>query len=313
MPHTLCYNKMPKKVKDIGEFGLIERIAKNVRVDSSVIKGIGDDAAVIAYTKEKYLLVTIDSLIEDVHFEIKKATPFQIGWKALACNISDIAAMGGIPTYAVVSLSLPPCLSVGFVDCLYRGIEAVAHTFKVNIVGGDTDRSKKVAITICLLGEVERRNLTTRGGAKVGDIIFVTGQLGGARYGRHLRFIPRVEEARFLVRKYSLSAMIDISDGLASDLNQITRSSSVGAVIYEALIPVSRRALLRDALFYGEDFELLFTLPVREARRFSAFNKKPIITPFTQIGEIMDRRFGVKIVDRRGRIKPLKPNGFRHF
>ena len=142
------------KIKDIGEIGLIERISKKVKCDRSVIKGIGDDAAVIRWTGNKYLLFTCDMLVEDVHFLRREATPFQIGWKALARNVSDIAAMGGVPKYALVSVGLDPNLPVSFADGIFDGINAVAGKFKVNIVGGDTSKSRKTVIDVSLIGAI---------------------------------------------------------------------------------------------------------------------------------------------------------------
>src|SRR3990167_2172189 len=161
------------KLKKLGETGLIERLAKNV-------KGIGDDCAVIRISKKRYLLITIDMLLEDVDFKLKEATPYQIGWKSLACGLSDIASMGGAAKYAVVSLGLPGKLSVEFVDGLYRGIKALAKRFDVEIVGGDTNASKKLVIDVAVLGFIQPDRLTLRSGAKPGDIICVTGVLGRA-------------------------------------------------------------------------------------------------------------------------------------
>ena len=186
-----------KKLQDIGEFGLIKRIADKEKIsDKDVVVGIGDDTAVLKYKKNLYLLLTTDMLVEDVHFN-QKATPFQIGWKALAVNISDIAAMGGIPKYGLVSLGLKKNTSLKFVDELYRGIKTIAKRFDVQIVGGDTVSSSKLVINIALTGEVEKKYLTLRKGAKIGDKIYVTGRLGGSIIGKHLSFIPRVKEARY--------------------------------------------------------------------------------------------------------------------
>ena len=190
-----------KLLKDIGEFGLIKRIAKAEKIsDKDVIAGIGDDAAVLKYKKNLYLLLTTDILIEDVHFN-QKATPFQIGWKALAVNISDIAAMGGIPRYALVSLGLRKEIPIKFVDEIYQGIRTLAKKFDVQILGGDTVSSSKIVINIALTGEVEKSCLTLRKGAKIGDKIYVTGRLGGSITGKHLSFIPRVKEARYLLKE----------------------------------------------------------------------------------------------------------------
>jgi thiamine-monophosphate kinase len=184
--------------------------------------------------------------------------------------------------------------------------------FKINIVGGDTNRSKKIIVNIALLGEVEKKCLVLRSGAKVGDIIFVSGTLGGSLKEKHLTFLPRIKEARHLVKNYKLNSMIDLSDGLSSDLNQIAKASNVGAIIYEELIPISKQAhSLEAALNDGEDFELLFSLSLNEARRLSSSWKMKV--PLVQIGEIVKKNLGLRIITKAGREKQLVPNGFRHF
>ena len=296
------------KLKKLGETGLIERLAKYV-------KGIGDDCAVIRISKKRYLLITIDMLLEDVDFKLKEATPYQIGWKSLACGLSDIASMGGAAKYAVVSLGLPGKLSVEFVDGLYRGIKALAKRFDVEIVGGDTNASKKLVIDVALLGFIQPDRLTLRSGAKPGDIICVTGVLGGSyKSKRHLTFVPRLNEARSLVKNFRITSMIDISDGLSTDLNHIAKESGVGACVYEELIPLSKDAKnVSAALNEGEDFELLFTMPLREARRLARKGLGSNGVKITQIGEILDKKIGVKIIRPDGRVKDLKSKGFSHF
>ena len=301
------------KLKDIGEFGLIEKIAKGARTDSSVVKGIGDDAAVLAWTKDKYLLATVDMLIEGAHFR-RSAPPQNIGWKALCCSLSDIAAMGGVPKWALVSCGLPKNMTVRYADKIYSGIKKAAGRFGVNIVGGDTNASKKITIDVTVLGEVKKENLVLRSGAKAGDFIFVTGSLGGSIYGRHLNFIPRLKEAQILVKNFKINSMIDLSDGLSSDLNHIIKQSGVGAIVYGELIPKSRRAkTINNALCEGEDFELLFTMSKKEG--FKLLDKKARLfgIPVTRIGSVTDKKFGAKIADILGRKKDLIAKGFRHF
>ena len=292
-----------KLLKDIGEFGLIKRIAKAEKIsDKDVIAGIGDDAAVLKYKKNLYLLLTTDILIEDVHFN-QKATPFQIGWKALAVNISDIAAMGGIPRYALVSLGLRKEIPIKFVDEIYQGIRTLAKKFDVQILGGDTVSSSKIVINIALTGEVEKSCLTLRKGAKIGDKIYVTRRLGGSITGKHLSFIPRVKEARYLVKNAHPTAMIDISDGLISDLKRICEASNVGARIEQEKVPVSKEAnSLENALTAGEDFELLFTVSEK-------YNHP--VYPITQIGEITKKE--IILLDKDKKIVHLKETGFDHF
>ncbi len=305
---------MIMRVRDIGEIGLIKRSAKMFRLGKSVKRGIGDDAAVIEWTKNKYLLFTCDMIIEDVHFKLHKATPFQIGWKALARNVSDIAAMGGVPKYALISIGLDPKTPVKTVDGIYRGIKAIADRFNISVVGGDTSRSKKLVLDVSLIGEVEKRCLVTRSGAKKGDAIFVTGSLGGSIKRRHLDFIPRVEEARMLVKKYKINSMIDISDGLVLDLWRILDKSGTGARITKSAIPLSRDAVsFERGVTDGEDFELLFTMGPEEARRFLRNSPAVMTTPVSLIGEVMDKTYGVRLITDNGNEKRLKAEGYLHF
>jgi thiamine-monophosphate kinase len=296
-------------LKDIGEFGLIERFRKAIKLDSSVVKGSGDDCAVIKWDKQNYLLFTCDMIVEDVDF-LSSCKPELIGRKALAVSLSDIASCGGIPRYAVVSLGLPPNLSVEKVDRIFRGILDLAKEFRVNIVGGDLSRADKIVLDISMLGLVEKRKLCLRSGAKLGDIIFVTGRLGGSSLGKHLKFKPRLKEARKLVNNFKVNSMIDISDGLIIDLSHILQESRVGAVIYEGLIPQSRQSRnLKDALFTGEDFELLFTLSRKQAEKL--FAKNPDYC--RPIGKIVEKDLGLRLCDRNGNEKIIRPMGFRHF
>lgn len=251
---------MPRTVSSIGEFELIELLAKQLKGNAKVIRGIGDDAAVLPFTKSKYLLMTTDMLAEDVHFT-RRMKPKGVGHKALACNISDIAAMGGLPTFAVVSIGLPKNIPVNYIKELYQSMQVTAKQFGISIVGGDTIKSNKIVINVTLTGEVEKKFLVTRDGAKVGDYIFVTGPLGGSfKSQRHLSFIPKLAQARFLVKNFKPSAMIDISDGLAGDLNHVLKASQVGGKLDTASIPKHRGINLNNALTDGEDYELLFTL-----------------------------------------------------
>jgi len=254
------------KISQLGEFGLINALKKYAPISKEIIKGIGDDAAVLPYNKNEYLLLTTDMLAEDTHFT-RRMPPQAIGHKALACNISDIAAMGGNPSFAVISIGIPKNLPVQFIKDIYKGINQLAVQFNVSIVGGDTIKTDKIVINIALLGVVEKILLVTRDGAKPKDLIFVTGLLGNSfKSGRHLNFVPRLAQARFLVEKFKPSAMMDISDGLAGDLNHILKASQVGARLDLDSIPKNKGANLSQALNDGEDFELLFTLSPNKAR-----------------------------------------------
>jgi thiamine-monophosphate kinase len=306
------------KIKDIGEIGLIKRLTDGIKLDRSVVKGVGDDAAVIKWTAGKYLLYTCDMLVEDVHFRRSSARPFQIGWKSLGRNISDIAAMGGVPRYAVVSIALPPSLEVSFADGIYKGIKALARKCGVNIVGGDVSRSEKIIVDVSLIGEVGKNDLVTRCGARKGDLVLVTGSIGGSLKGKHLDFQPRLEESRAMVKRYGLSSMIDVTDGLLLDLWRILDQSRVGARIYRNMIPLSPDAGPFDtAVREGEDFELLFTMSVKEARRFFKRDLLKMKTPVTLIGEIMDKSYGYRLIREGGKAEKLSARsggkGYLHF
>jgi len=270
-----------KTIRDLGEFGLIKKLCAN-------LPRTGDDCAILPGG----LLLTCDPVIEGIHFR-KTTPPRQIGWKAMARNLSDIAAMGGQPRYAVVSLGLRPTTSVHYVQQLYAGMNAVAGKFACRIVGGDTAHVRgEQFIVVTVLGHADRPVL--RSGAKVGDIVFVTGKLGGSfRSGKHLTFTPRIREGRQLAR-YA-HAMLDISDGLASDLHRLVESSRVGFDIDSQKIP----GRLPGALTDGEDFELLFTVAPRDAGKLR--------NRFHEIGRVINRP--VVLLDGQ----PLSAKGYDHF
>lgn len=303
----------------LNELYLVKRIAGKIKNDSSVVCGIGDDAAVLRYTGDKYLLLTCDMLIEGVDFGLS-AGPEAIGHKALACSLSDIAAMGGLPKYALISLGLPekkvgrfiPPLRAGawFLDGFYRGANKLARQFKTNIVGGDLSSSPRIVVDVSVVGTVKKKKLVLRSGAKPGDVIFVSGPLGGSIYGRHLKFIPRIKEANYLVSNYRINAMMDISDGLSLDLYRLCSASRTGAVIYEDSVPLScDTKSLDEALNMGEDFELLFTSPPEEAWRLMKHRGKI----FTAIGEMRERKYGIWLITKEGKEKPLESRGYQHF
>jgi thiamine-monophosphate kinase len=302
------------RIKDINEIKLIKRLSKSFRLDSSVIKGPGDDTAVIKWTKDKHLLFTCDMVIEGVHFTLKKATPFQIGWKALGRNISDIAAMGGVPKYAVVSLGINPKLDISVADGICKGLKTIADKFGVSIVGGDMARSKKIVMDVSLIGEVRKRSLALRSGAKKGDLILVTGSFGGSIKGKHLSFTPRVKESQRITNNFKVNSMIDVSDSLALDLKRIIDASNVGASIYEESIPLSKDAsTIESALYDGEDYELLFTMTPKAAQDLLKSNFSRAGTRISIIGEITDKKDGYKIIREGGREEKVKLGGYLHF
>ncbi|MCD4782027.1 MAG: thiamine-phosphate kinase [Candidatus Omnitrophica bacterium] len=303
---------MPKKISEIGEWGLIDRIRKDLKTTRFVQKGAGDDAAVITIPgSSKRLLYTTDMLVEDVHFT-KDHSPKAIGHKAIACSMSDVAAMGGLPKYAVVSIGISGDVEMPFVNQLYAGMNEIAVKFGTCIVGGDTVKSRKLIINVTLLGEAKESEIVYRSGARKDDVIFVTGLLGRSyQSGHHLKFIPRVMESQYIVGKFKPTSMIDISDGLGSDLSHIMKESGVGAVVYEDKIPRNRKATVHQALTDGEDYELLFTLPADRAKRVK--NQMRAKFFFGEIGKIIDKKEGFVLLDKNGQPRTLKVEGFNHF
>lgn len=300
------------RISALGEARLIERIRRQLPTTPSVRIGIGDDAAVLLSSGKEDVLFASDMLVEDVHFT-RKQTPAQwVGWKALACNVSDIAAMGGLPRWAVVSLGLPLSTSVKWVDGLYQGLMRCAKRYGVAVVGGDTVRAPKLVVDVAIVGAVPAGRAILRSGARVGDQVFVTGHLGGSLVsGRHATFVPRLAQAQWLAQHRAAHAMIDLSDGLASDVWQLARASHVTVRVEAARIPVSKAGrTLRHALMDGEDFELLCAVPKAFAARIPSMIQR---VPVTRIGEVVSRRVGVELVRRDGRIEPIVPTGFKHF
>lgn len=302
-------NKRDVPLSSVGEFGLIGSVRRKAPRLRHTVRGIGDDAAVLKISAGCYLLFTTDMLVEDVHFD-RRMDMKAVGWKSLCCSISDIAAMGGVPRHALISLGVPVKTSVTLVNKIYDGIFAAAREYGVDIVGGDTVKSGEIVINIALTGEARKGRAVYRSGAKTGDRIFVTGPLGNSfKSGWHLRFMPRVAEARYLSKKLSPSAMIDVSDGLAADLGHILEESNAGAVLDAEQIPLRQGATLKNALHDGEDFELVFTLRPRDADtllKTKEFN-------FYLIGEIIDKRRGFMLRDKDGKTHKITPAGFKHF
>ena len=282
-----------KTIRDLGEFGLIAQLRRQLRS-----RYMGDDCAVLPGGKPGVrLLYTCDPVVEGVHF-LPTTPARQVGWKAMARNLSDIAAMSGQPRWAVVSLGLRATTPVRYVRDLYAGMMAVARPFGCEIVGGDTTHVRgEQFVVIALIGEVERHRLTLRSGARPGDRVFVTGKLGGSRAGKHLRFTPRIREARWLTDHCQIHAMLDISDGLASDLHRLAESSRVGIDLVAWQVP--RTGSLHAALTDGEDFELLFTVSARAA---GLLRKK-----FFEIGRVIATP-GVFLDGQ-----PLQEKGYDHF
>jgi thiamine-monophosphate kinase len=328
------------KVSTIGEFGLIERLRRFLsKPDPRVIVGIGDDVAVLEGPGDMLLLATCDIQVEGVHFLRSLTSPYQLGRKALAINLSDVASMGGLPDFALISLSLPPDTDLEFIDELYRGLSEEAEEAGVKIVGGNIARlPERFAVDVFLIGRVERGLFLTRRGAKPGDVLMVTGTLGdsaaglalllkGIReerfaslYSAHLTPKARLKEGRTLALGRLASSAIDISDGLAKDVGHICDESGVGVAIRLADIPLSPElkeaaSLLgvdpfRWALAGGEDYQLLFTVPPEKA---SQVRQALHPTPVSEIGLILAPQEGRYLLLPDGSKQPLEPEGWDHF
>lgn len=252
------------------ERSLIEEIKRKCPSNSSIVLGIDDDAAVIRATKHDGLVCS-DMLMEGVHFLLERASASQIGHKCLAVNLSDIAAMGGRALSAYVSLALPSRLNEVFVSEFYDGMIALATRFDVAIAGGDTNIwDGPLVVNVTVFGEVHERGAVLRSGAHAGDRLFVSGPLGGSIDGHHLSFLPRLELAKELLDRFTLTSLMDVSDGLGKDLREIARLSGVGFRLEKKAIPLRgniRKDVdsLRRAFCDGEDFELCFTVGAQDA------------------------------------------------
>ena len=280
--------------------------------------GIGDDMAQVQFACDVPVFITTDMLLDGVHFDLKKTTLKQVGYKAMAVNLSDCAAMATVPVAAVVSVGLPKEFGQRELKQLHSGITLAGDKFGCALVGGDITRWKKkepFVISVAMLSRYAGNEPIKRSGAKVGDSICVTGALGGSGYGRHLRFEPRVKEAIKIAHTVTVHSMIDISDGLSSDLNRICQQSGVGAIIYAEQIPISDDArktkdALGSALNDGEDFELLFTLAPKDCEILLKDWNSPVA--ITQVGTITDtKKMQIKLPN--GRVCKLKPKGYDHL
>ena len=311
------------RLSEIGEFGLINNLKDLCKIKKrDLITGIGDDAAVVKSRSKTFLLAS-DMLLEGVHFNLSFTTYYQLGYKTLAVNISDIFAMGGKPKYFLLNIGVPQTCTLQDIKEIYRGLNAIAKKFGIAIVGGDTCASKKgLVLSGTLIGEAS--NAIMRKGAVPGDSVFVTGPLGDSAMGLELLKKTRTKKSETetslikrhlmpepapLKRTAGVTSMIDISDGLLIDLSHICDESNVGAVIYKEMVPLSKeliaaaKKLRKDPLEYalkgGEDYLLLFTSPAK------------IRKDAVKIGDVISR--GRYLVDSEGRRERFKAEGYEHF
>jgi thiamine-monophosphate kinase len=290
------------KLYELGEDAVVQGLTRRLKLDDRVILGPGDDCAVVK-TPGNLQLLKSDCLIEGVHFA-PNADPVWIGWKAMCRSISDIASMGGIPLDALVTVAIRPDAEFEWLRKLYRGLRKAASVFRVNLVGGETARSPgPVFLSVALTGRVERDKYVSRSGGRKGDWLFVTGKLGGSIAGRHLRFLPRVKQARWLVRRFPVHAMMDLSDGLGTDLPRLAMASKVGFEVAVENLPLNNGCSPENAVKDGEDYELLFAVPP-SAKSLLELKWKKVFPrlPLTAIGRLVETGY-----------QHFAQKGFDHF
>ncbi|MEY2561796.1 MAG: thiamine-monophosphate kinase [Verrucomicrobiota bacterium] len=294
------------KLSELGEDRLLAQLLPTLSRNRKIIVGAGDDCAIVKSVGRGQLqLLKTDCLVENIHFT-KNSRPERIGWKALARPLSDFAAMSGVPQFALVTLILPSDKTLAWVKKIYRGIDKAALAFEVAVVGGETSRIKGPAvISISVTGFVEEKRWVGRGGGKANDELFVTGRLGGSLRGRHLEFVPRIVESRWLTKNFPVHAMMDLSDGLGADLPRLAQASGVGFEVDEAALPVNAGCTTAQAISDGEDYELLFAISAKDSRTLlSRWQRKFPKVPLTRIGKLVS-----SFVIRHSAF----PKGYVHF
>lgn len=334
------------KLSELGEQRLIERIvslaSRRQVPDPAIVVGVGDDAAAIDTGRGPYLLLTTDVLVADIHF-MPGTDPRFIGYKAVAASVSDIAAMAGTPRYLLITIGAPAETDVSYIDGLYDGILEAAQGFGIELVGGDTTASAVFFVSAALTGDVPPELLKRRSDAAPGDLILVTGSLGGSAagleflkrpdielpdevssrvVGRHVSPLPRLKEARIAAAS-GAHAMEDVSDGLATELNHIAQASNAGVVIDAARIPIDNAtsqaaaALGADALslalFGGEDYELVLTAPPETASHLMELVTSETGTQLTSIGHVTSDRGRLTLIGRDGSVTQIARRGYEHF
>jgi thiamine-monophosphate kinase len=295
-----------RALRELGEDKLLAQIFPKFTRNSRVVIGAGDDCAVVKFRGAKdWLLLKTDCVVESVHFATETSAR-AVGWKAVMRALSDFAAMSGIPEFALITLAVADKKKASWVRELYHGLNRAASRFDVAIVGGETsETSGPTVVAISVAGFVERDRCTLRSGGKANDDLFLTGELGGSIRGRHLNFVPRIEEARWLTANFKVHAMIDLSDGLGTDLPRLARASKLAFAIDQRALPISRGCTLQQAISDGEDYELLFGISPRERKHLqTSWQKEFPKLSLTRIGRL----------NRKSKIKNQKlKRGYVHF
>ena len=329
------------KISNLGEFGFIKRIQDGcLNRENGVVAGIGDDCAVFRTSENTLVLLTTDMLIEDVHFKRREIAPNLLGRKSLAVSISDITAMGGIPKEAFLSIGIPAGMKIKYLDEFYNGLKSIASEYEINLLGGDTVVSPdRLVINIALTGEVSEDEILYRKGAKVGDIIFITGKPGLSSAGldllrnkrdfkqqdkllhAHFNPVPHLKAGRLIALSKKANSLIDISDGLAADLWHICEESGVGAVIEMEELPVADELReycrqydlkIEDFIFHGgEDYLLIGTAPEKSSSELEIILKSGGCSYFP-IGEIVDEQ-SIRVLYGDSDYRDLDPRGHDHF
>jgi thiamine-monophosphate kinase len=294
------------KLRDIGEDRLLGRLLPGLPLAKGIVNGPGDDCAVVEIPgRGNFLVLKTDCVVAGVHFSpTAKAT--DVGWKAMMRPLSDFAATSAVPQFALITLIVPKQTKVEWVKGLYRGLRRAAKRFKVSIVGGEMSNTPgPAAISVSVVGFVERDRCVSRRNGNVGDDLFVTGRLGGAVKQKHLKFVPRITESRWLTKNFSVHAMMDLSDGLGADLPRLARASRVGFTVETQNLPLTRGATMADAISEGEDYELLFAISPRERTRLEReWRKNFPRLPLTRVGQL----------NPKSEIRnPKLPGGYVHF
>ena len=292
------------KLRRVGEDALIASLLRELPGSRKLI---GDDCAVVGFAGTKNLLVLkTDCVVERIHFQTS-TNPERVGWKAMMRPLSDFAAISALPQFALITLIVPATRSTSWVKKLYRGLNRAASRFGVAIVGGETSATRGPAvISVSVSGFVEKNRWISRSGGKRGDDLFVTGRLGGSLLEKHLRFVPRINESRWLTKNFHVHAMMDLSDGLGADLPRLAKASKLGFKIDKEALPLAPGAKIDNAISDGEDYELLFAIsPRHRARLEKSWRKKFPKLLLTRIGSLT-KRLNVSTTQ-------LLPGGYLHF